>query len=82
MDASENETTKFMSFDKNRWYAIRVRVTKSKIQAWIDQDKMVDVALTDRRISMRPGEIELAQPLGISAYQTKSALRNIRLRSL
>ena len=32
MDASENETTKFLSFEKNRWYRIRVRVTKPKMK--------------------------------------------------
>jgi hypothetical protein len=82
MDASENETTKFLNFEKDRWYHFRVRVTKTKIEAWIDKDKVVDLVTTDRHISMRAGEIELAEPLGISAYQTKAALRNIRLRSL
>lgn len=82
MDASENETTKFLSFDKGKWYAIRVRVTQAKIEAWIDQEKLINVDIKDRRITVRAGEIELAEPLGISAYQTKSALRNIRLRSL
>jgi 3-keto-disaccharide hydrolase len=82
MDASENETTKFMSFDKNRWYHIRVRVTQRKIEAWIDQEKVVNLTTTDRRITVRPGEIELAQPFGLSAYQTKAAFRNFRLREL
>jgi hypothetical protein len=82
MDASENETTKFRAFDKNHWYAVRVRVTKNKIQAWLDDEKIVDLVTTDRKIAVRPGEIELAQPFGISAYQTKAALRNIRLRTL
>lgn len=81
-DASENETTKFMSFDKNRWYHIRVRVTKSKIEAWIDQDRVVNLVITDRKISMRPGEIEEAEPFGLSAYETKAAFRNFRIRSL
>jgi len=82
MDASENETTKFMAFEKDRWYQIRVRVTKTKIEAWIDEAKVVDVVTKDRKISVRAGEIELAEPFGISAYQVKAALRNIRLRSL
>ena len=82
MDASENETTKFRSFDKNRWYKIRVRVTKKKIEAWIDSEQVVDLVTTDRRMSVRAGEIELAQPFGISTFQTKAALRQIRVRSL
>jgi len=82
MDASENETTKFRSFDKDHWYRIRVRVTKGKIEAWIDQEKVVDVVTTDRKISVRAGEIELAEPFGISAYQVKAAIRDIRLKNL
>jgi hypothetical protein len=79
-DASENETTKFMRFEEGQWYRIRVRVTSGKIEAWIDEDKMVDLALEDRQINLRPGEIELSRPFGIAAYQTRAAWRNIRLR--
>ena len=61
MDASENETTKFRNFESGRWYRIRLRVTEKKIQAWIDKEKLVDVAIADRRISVRPGEIELSR---------------------
>lgn len=80
MDASENETTKFRSFDKNRWYKIRVRVTRPKIQAWIDDEQVVDLDIKDRRMSVRAGEIELSEPLGLAAYQTKAAFRNLQLR--
>lgn len=82
MDASENETSKFLSFDKNRWYRISLRVTKAKIEAWIDTDKVIDLVTTDRRISIRAGEIELAEPFGLSVYQTKAAYRNFKIRSL
>jgi len=82
MDASENETTKFMNFDKNRWYRIRVRVTPARIETWIDDEKFADQPLEDRKISMRPGEIELSAPFGVATYQTTAALRNIRIREL
>lgn len=81
-DASENETTKFMRFDKGRWYRIRLQVTREKIQAWIDEDQMVDVSIVDRKISLRPGDIELSAPFGIATWQTTGALRNIRIRRL
>jgi len=79
-DASENETTKFMTFEKNRWYRVRVRVTQPKIEAWIDDEKLVDQPIGDRKISMRAGEIELSVPFGLAAWQTTSALRNIQIR--
>ena len=80
-DASENETTKYQEFKKDKWYKIRVRVADDKIRAWIDDDQFVDVDLKDKKISTR-FEVDLSQPLGISAYRTKAALRNIKIRKV
>lgn len=80
MDASENQTTKFMSFDQGRWYRIRMRITAGRLEAWIDQEKVVDVVTKDRRISLRPGDIELSKPFGLAAWQTSAALRELKMR--
>jgi len=80
-DASENETTQYQEFESGRWYAIRVRVTNDKIQAWIDKTKMADVDLKDKKISIRI-EVEVSRPLGIASFATTAALRNIRIRTL
>src|SRR6266536_1927801 len=82
MDASENETTKYLKFDPGRWYPIRVRVTSKKIEAWIDNEKLVDQDITDRKISLRPGDIEYSKPFGIATWQTTGALRDIKIRRL
>jgi hypothetical protein len=82
LDASENETTKWLSFEQKRWYRFRVRVTKGKIEAWIGKEKVIDANVAGKRISMRPGEIELNQPFGIATYQTTAALRDIQWRKL
>jgi len=82
LDASENETTKYMSFPKDHWFSIRLRVTQAKIQAWIDSEQMVDQSIVGRKISLRAGEIYLSEPFGIATWQTTGALRNIRLRRL
>lgn len=81
-DASSNETTKFLSFEAERWYHIRVRVTPNKLEAWIDDDRVVNADIKDRRISMRPGEIELSQPFGIATYQTHGALKSVKIHKL
>jgi len=80
MDASENETTKFINFQQRRWYRIRLRVTEGRIEAWIDREKLVDVVTTGKRISLRPGDIELSKPFGLACWQTTAALREIKMR--
>jgi hypothetical protein len=78
-DASENETARMMDFASGRWYRIRLRVTETRIQAWIDDAPIVGAEPAGRRISVR-SEVDLSQPFGIAAWCTKSAVRNIRLR--
>jgi hypothetical protein len=79
-DASENETTKFSNFESGRWYRVRLRVTEKRIEGWIDKEKLVDVVTTGKRISVRPGDIELSEPFGLAAWQTAAALREIKFR--
>lgn len=80
MDASENDTTQFIDFETGRWYRIRLRVTEKKIEAWIEQKKVVDVVTIGRKISLRFGEIEMSKPFGFASWTTSSAFRGIRLR--
>ena len=82
MDASENDTTKYLKFDKNKWYKVKVEVRPERIKAWIDNDEMVNVNTADSKIDVRPGGIELQKPLGLSTYQTTAAWRNIRFTPL
>ena len=78
-DAANNETAQYLNFEKGRWYKIRLRVIPEKILAWIDDDKIVDVETTGRRISIRI-EVEPSVPFGFSTWSTTGALRNIRIR--
>lgn len=80
-DASENETTKYLSFKSGQWYKIRVRVTPGKIEAWIDKDQMADVETKDKKVSTRI-EVEQSKPFGIATWSTEGAIRNIQVRKL
>ena len=82
LNASENETMNSEGFENNRWYKVRVRVTDDKIDAWLDEDHMVDLPLKDRKISLLPGDIELSVPIGLASYQTRSQYRNIVWKDL
>ncbi len=80
-DAANNETARYESFDKNRWYKIRLRVTENGLMAWIDDVQVVGVETKGRKISIRP-EVELSRPLGISCYSTVAGLKDIQVRDL
>jgi len=80
-DASENETSDWIRFDNQRWYRVRLRVTQGRIEAWLDQDKIVDVATENRQISTRI-EVESSKPFGIATWCTTGAVRDIRMRHL
>lgn len=82
MDASENETMKVLYFETGKWFDIRFRVTAERLTAWIDNEKLADVDIKDRRVSMRPGEIEIAKPFGISTYATTAQIKEVRLKRL
>jgi len=81
-DASENETTQFVSFETGRWYRIRLRVTEHKIEAWIEQKKVVNVVITGRKVSLRIGEILLSKPFGLASYSTSAVYRGIKIRDV
>ena len=79
-DASENETQTLRDFENGKWYVFLLRVGDDRIQAWIDNDPVIDVDITDREISLRPGAIKLSAPFGIASYSTTGALRKLQYR--
>jgi hypothetical protein len=80
-DASENETTRILRFENGKWYHVRLRVVPNRIQAWLDDEDLVDVDITGRKIGIRL-EMDLCQPLGIATWATTGAIRNIHLKKL
>ncbi len=81
MDASENDTTCFREFENKRWYHVRLRVTDKRIQAWVDDEKIIDQDIEGAKLSVRI-EVDLSKPFGIASWQTTAALKNIRVRRL
>lgn len=82
LNASENETMNIEGFENDRWYRVKVRVTDARLEAWLDEDQMVDLELKDRKISLLPGDIELSVPIGLASFQTRAQYRNIVWRNL
>jgi len=80
-DASANETSKSKEFKRDQWYRLRLRISKPKIEAWIDDEKMVDLETADRRISIRL-ECRPSRPFGICTWETSGAVRDVKVRQL
>ena len=80
-DASENDTTQTMTFKDKQWYKVRIRVTDAAIEAWIDEKQIVNQPRAEHKFDIRI-ECELCRPLGICTWDTKGAVRNIRVRPL
>lgn len=81
LDASENETGILQQFENNHWYSIRLRVADNSVQSWIDDNKVIDISIKGRELSLRP-EVLLSRPFGITSWYTEAALRNIVLKRL
>ena len=79
--AANNETRAVKDFENSTWYTIKLRVTPDKIEAWIDNEKMVDYAYQEGELSIR-NDVNLSKPLGICSWKTVAELRNIRLEEL
>ena len=82
MDAAENDTSTTHVFETGRWYALRLRVTYDRIQAWIDEEPAIDAYVGDREVGLRPGEIDLSRPFGMASYSTTAKLRKLEYRLL
>ncbi len=80
-DASENSTTRMISFENGKWYRVRLRVVPNRIQAWLNDEDLVDADITDKNIDIRI-EVEESKPLGIATWNTAGAVRNIKLKKL
>lgn len=77
-DAAENETYGMWDFEQNKWYSVRLSVTKEKIEAWIDDNKIVDFVQGQSHLSLR-WEVDISKPFGITTYKTTGAIRKITL---
>jgi len=80
-DASENETTRLMKFEKNRWYHISLIVSGDTIKAAIEGTTIVNLAKGDKKLTIRP-EVELSRPFGIASWNTTAAIKNIKVETL
>jgi hypothetical protein len=80
-DAAHNETQRIETFENGQWYRIRIRVSKDRIAAWIDDRLMVDQPRGEHRFDVRP-EVLPSLPLGLAVFASRGEARSLRIRSL
>lgn len=71
------EKTKLI-FDTERWHPVRLRVTAEHIQAWVDDQEVVDQSAAGRQFSL-PRELVPAAPIAVMTQNATAAVRNIIL---
>lgn len=79
-DAAHNETTKYFRFETGKWYRVRLRVTRAAIEAWLDEESIVNLPREGHTFSVRI-EVEQSRPLGISTWSTSGAIRKLELHA-
>jgi hypothetical protein len=77
--AVENETCRYVDYQQDRWYRIRVRVTPTRVAVWLDDKKIINLETKNRQLSLY-WEVEPCLPLGIATWRTTAAIRAIELR--
>jgi hypothetical protein len=80
-DASENSTATSLKIENDRWYKMKLRVTAKRIEAWVDDEKLVEIDPSEYTLSVRI-EVHVCRPFGFASYRSTGMIRNIKLRSL
>lgn len=78
LDASENETSKGLRLEDNRWYRVAVDVGPERIAGLIDDAVVAEAVLKGREVDVRV-EMLPCRPLGIASWRTTSDIRAITL---
>jgi hypothetical protein len=79
LDASENNTSSFQRYKDDQWYTIKLRVTPTKLSAWVDDKQVIDEDIEGKKVGVRPGPIENYLPMSLTTFNTMAAIRNVKL---
>jgi formylglycine-generating enzyme required for sulfatase activity/serine/threonine protein kinase len=81
VDGSHTKIMHKMSFEDDRWYRIRLRVTDAAMEAWVDDEEVLDFNPAGHVVALNPVAAAM-KPFGLRTWKTGVAIRNLRLRQL
>jgi len=81
LNASENEWVRVMRLEDGRWYGVRLRVTREKIEAWLDGERVVDLERAGHTFTTYDA-LKPHRPLGFFTWFTVAELKGIEMRRL
>jgi hypothetical protein len=81
-DASENETTAHRAFEKERWYRLRLKCGRERIEAWVDGELVIGFPTAGKTLGLRLGPIDVSAPFGLATWQTTAEFKGLRWRPL
>jgi len=80
-NASDNDQTKIMSFKNGEWHKFRLRVTKKKIEAWVDDKQVANVTREGHKFTIYD-ELKPERPFGFFSWSTEGAVRLVEMQRL
>lgn len=78
LDASMNDTRVHAEFPNGKRQSVFVYVADDRVRALVNGERLVDVALTGRALSIRP-EVQPSLPLGLASFATRTEVHSVRL---
>jgi hypothetical protein len=79
--AVDNETCTVVRFQQERWYRVRLRVTRDDVAVWVDGQQVIQLKTGRHRLAAS-AEMEPCLPLGLATWNTTGQLRQLRVRPL
>ena len=86
MSAAENQWTRGVVFEDNKWHTLRVRVMPNVMQVFLDEKKTYHARVEYEKasqFSLRSGsDIDKTKPLGLATFETHAHWRNFTLTKI
>jgi len=79
--APDNGTARNVALQNEKWYRVRLRVTEEKVETWLDDAQVIDLARAGRTLAAVNWP-KGAMGFCLSNWESRSAFRNIRVRPL